>query len=409
MPLFDLGETVMIVSPQSGARRALIFGTLAFMVSFAVWGLLAGLMPILKKELSLSATEASLLVALPVVLGSLGRIPVGILADKFGGKRVFIFILLVMVLPAVALGLVHNYSSYLVVAACLGIAGTSFSVGVTFVSRWFPPEKQGTALGIYGAGNIGHSLAVFGAPALASFFGISCAVWVFAAIALIYAVIFARFTEDSEWHEPPKSFFQSMTVLLNQPMSWVLSLLYFQTFGGFVALALYMPMLLKDLFGLTPTDVGFRTAVFVVIATLCRPLGGWLSDRFHPDKILIAVLASLLPCALFMTSLDLGYFTVGALLSASAVGLGNGAVFKLVPTIFPKDVGTVTGLVGAAGGMGGFFPPLILGYSKDHLGNYNTGFYCLAIFAALCLVVLYLTIIKPRQQADRKISLTDSG
>jgi len=179
-------------------------------------------------------------------------------------------------------------------------------------------------------------------------------------------------------------------------LSWVLSLLYFQTFGGFVALSIYMPMLLKELFGLTPADAGFRTAMFVIVATICRPLGGFLSDRFAPSRLLAVVFSGLVPCALLMTSVDLGYFTVGALGAAALVGLGNGAVFKLVPHYFPKDVGTVTGLVGATGGMGGFFPPLILGYFRDHVGSYNPGFWCLAAFAITCLVVLYFAIIKAR-------------
>lgn len=394
---------------NSRQKTALTLGSLAFAISFAIWGLLSGLMPILKKDLHLTATEASLLVALPVILGSLGRLPAGIMADRFGGKRIFLAILILMLIPAVALGFAHDYSTYMIVAAFLGIAGTSFSVGVTFVSRWFPPEKQGTALGVYGAGNIGQSIAVFGAPALASHLGISWAAWIFAAAALIYAAIFCRLAEDAQWHVNPKSFSQCMSVLLKQPMSWVLSLLYFQTFGGFVALALYMPMLLKELFDLTPADAGLRTAVFVLIATFGRPLGGWVSDRFNPDRILTVVLTGLIPCAFLMTSPDLGYFTVGALSAAALVGIGNGAVFKLVPSIFPKDVGTVTGLVGAAGGMGGFFPPLILGYCKDHFGTYTFGFYCLAFFAATCLVVLYLTITRVRlnKQANNQIAIAN--
>ncbi len=386
----------------SQQKRALFLGTLGFAIAFAVWGLLSGLMPILKRDLGLTATEASLLVALPVVLGSVGRLPVGILADRYGGKLVFIGILLLMLLPAIALGFANSYSTYMFVAAFLGIAGTSFSVGVTYVSRWFPPEKQGTALGVYGAGNIGHSLAVFGAPALAAVVGINWAVWTFAAVALVYAIVFMRFARDAEWHQRPKSFAESTAIIFKRPMSWVLSLLYFQTFGGFVALGLYMPMLLKELFGLTTADAGFRTAFFVVVATLSRPLGGWASDRFNPDRILTVILFGLIPCAFLMTSPDLGYFTVGALSAAALVGLGNGAVFKLVPSIFPQDVGTVTGLVGAAGGMGGFFPPLILGYCKDHYGSYSPGFYCLAVFAAVCLAVLYLTITRVRERSGNK-------
>lgn len=378
-------------------KKALLLGSLAFAVTFAIWGLLSGLMPILKRELHLTATEASILVALPVALGSLGRLPAGLLADKFGGKRIFLCILFLMLLPAWALGFAHDFTSYAIVAAFLGIAGTSFSVGVTFVSRWFPPQKQGTALGIYGAGNIGHSIAVFGAPALCGIFGISWSVWTFALIALSYAFLFWAIAKDAQWDQKPKSLSDSMNVLFRRPMSWVLSLLYFQTFGGFVALALYMPMLLKELFELTPADAGLRTAIFVLIATLSRPVGGWASDRFRPDRILAILLAFLIPCALLMTSKDLGYFTVGALSAAALVGLGNGAVFKLVPTFFPQDVGTVTGLVGAAGGMGGFFPPLILGYCKDHFGTYSYGFYSLAAFATVCLFVLYVAVIRAKE------------
>ena len=374
-------------------KKALMMGTLAFTVAFAIWGLLAGLMPILKKELALSAAQASLLVAVPVILGSLGRIPVGMLADRFGGRIVFSSILFFMAAPAFALGLIHGYNAFLLVAVFLGVAGTSFSVGVSFVSRWFPPEKQGTALGIYGAGNIGQSIAVFGAPVLASWLGICWAVWTFAAIALVYAFFFFANAKDAEWHLPPKSFKEMTRPFFQAPMSWVLSLFYFQTFGGFVALSIYMPMLLKDLFQLTPADAGFRTAMFVVLATAARPLGGWLADRFGGEKILAITFLGLIPCAFMLSLHDFGYFTVGSLGAAFLVGLGNGGVFRLVPEYFPKETGTVTGLVGAAGGMGGFFPPLVLGYFKDRIGTYDPGFYLLAAFAAVCMIFLYFTII----------------
>ncbi|MBS1994169.1 MAG: NarK/NasA family nitrate transporter [Cyanobacteria bacterium SZAS LIN-3] len=385
----------MTASPDSNQRNALIMGTLAFMVSFAIWGLLAGLMPSLKKELHLTASQASLLVAIPVILGSLGRLPAGLLADRYGGKIVMTVLLFLSAISAFILGFVHDYNSYIITAIFLGFGGATFSVGVTFVSRWFPPAKQGTALGIFGAGNLGQSLAVFGIPLLAAVAGRSGAVWSFATCALLYAIVFAVVSRDAEWTQAPKDLGSMLKVFFTRGMCWVLSLLYFQTFGGFVALAIYMPMLLKDLFDLTPADAGFRTAMFVVLATAARPLGGYLSDKIGSQLVLLASFAGLLPCALIMTNHDFGYFTVGALGAAFLVGLGNGGVFKLVPQYFPKDVGTVTGLVGAAGGMGGFFPPLVLGYCKDHYGTYNPGFYFLAGFAALCLVVLYLAIIRP--------------
>jgi NNP family nitrate/nitrite transporter-like MFS transporter len=384
------------------SKKALILGTLAFTIAFAIWGLLSGLMPILKKELGLTATQASLLVALPVILGSLGRVPLGILADRYGGKRVFSVLLLFIVLPAIALGFVKGYEAYLTVATILGFAGSAFSVGITYVSRWFAPEKQGTALGIYGAGNIGQSLAVFGAPALAAAFGLSGAVWIFAAIALIYAVVFFRFAEEDEFSTAGKHPLASLLAVGKNKMCWVLSILYFQTFGGFVALALYMPMLLKEVFNLSPSDAGFRTAMFVIIATGARPIGGWLADQFNAAKLLSVTLLGLIPCAFMMVSHDFGYFSVGALLAALLVGLGNGFVFKLVPHYFPKDIGTVTGIVGAAGGMGGFFPPLVLGFVKDHFGTYSPGFYFLAVFAFFAVTVLYLTVLRP---ANKKLAI----
>ncbi|HEY9869329.1 MAG TPA: MFS transporter, partial [Candidatus Obscuribacterales bacterium] len=178
----EVGRKARAYMRQTPENRALLLGTLAFTVAFAVWGLLAGLMPILKKELALTAAQASLLVAVPVILGSLGRIPVGMLADRFGGRAVFSVLLFFIVVPAIALGFAETYNMYLMVAVFLGVAGTSFAVGVSYVSRWFPPNKQGTALGIYGAGNIGQSIAVFGAPALAGLLGIKWAVWTFAAV-----------------------------------------------------------------------------------------------------------------------------------------------------------------------------------------------------------------------------------
>lgn len=382
----------MATLANDSSKKALILGTVAFSISFALWGLLSGLMPILKAQLSLSSVQASLLVAIPVVLGSLGRIPIGIASDRFGGKKVFLFVMTAAILPVIGLGFARDYTSFLFLAALLGVAGTSFAVGVTFVSRWYANQNQGTILGIYGVGNIGQSIAVFGAPALAAAVGLSWAVWTFAAAAAIYVVVFALKARDAEWRLPPKKFSEIARLFIKEDMCWVLSLLYFQTFGGFVALSIYMPMLLKEIFSLPPADAGFRTAVFVVIATLSRPLGGWLSDQFGSKRVLSFALLGIVICGLLMTSKDLGYFTVSALGAAICVGLGNGGVFKLVPQFFPKDVGTVTGLVGAAGGMGGFFPPLVLGYCKDHFAAYDPGFLCLAGFATICMIVLHLRL-----------------
>jgi NNP family nitrate/nitrite transporter-like MFS transporter len=172
-------------------------------------------------------------------------------------------------------------------------------------------------------------------------------------------------------------------------MSWVLSLYYFLTFGGFVAMSIYLPTFLTDMFGLTPQDAGFRTAGFVVLATAMRPFGGWLADRVGGRKILLWVFPATAVMAIFMACPLMSTFTIGALGMAAAIGLGNGAVFKLVPEYFPNSVGSVTGLVGAAGGLGGFFPPLIVGGVRHATGAFTWGFVLLSLFSIICLMVVW--------------------
>lgn len=391
-------------APHAEQKRALILATAAFMVSFAIWGLVSGLLPILKEQLHLSASQASLLVAVPVIIGSLGRLPVGALADKFGGSRVTAIILLLSAAATLLLGFARTYDEYLLSAGLIGIAGTSFASGISFVSRWFEPGEQGTALGIFGAGNIGHSIAVFSVPLLIGVLGTSWTIWTFALVAALCAFILATFANDA-WTDQNRQKGEGLIkIFFGRGMSWVLSLLYFQTFGGFVTLAIYLPLLLLDVFHLTPADAGLRTAVFVLFATGMRPLGGWLSDLIGGGRVLALVFAGLVPCGFWLGSHDLGYFTVGVLSAAVLVGLGNGAVFKLVPDYFPGNVGTVTGLVGAAGGMGGFFPPLVLGYARDHVGSYAPGFLALSAYSLICLLVLYLTIIRPGRKARDETS-----
>lgn len=179
------------------------------------------------------------------------------------------------------------------------------------------------------------------------------------------------------------------------PLAWVLSLFYFLTFGGFVALGIYLPTLLKDMFGLSPTDAGARTAGFVVLATLMRPVGGWLADRWGGVRVLVYIFVAVAALGLLMGCAWMPTFTVGALGAAAALGLGNGAIFKLVPQFFPKETGTVTGLVGAFGGLGGFFPPLALGLIRDATGGYAWGFVFLACFALACLAVHYFVLVRP--------------
>lgn len=385
---------------RPGAARALFLSTTSFGVSFAVWGLIAALAPTFTELYNLTATQRSVMIAVPVLLGSIGRLFSGMLADRFGGRVVMAGLLIFSALPAIAIALSTSYYQLLVFGLLLGLAGTTFPVGVGFTSRWFAPEKQGTALGVYGMGNIGQSVAVFFAPVLA----ISLGDWrnvfyIFAAITIVWGLLFYSLAVSDTTTARPRSVGEMLAPLKTSKIAWILSLFYFLTFGGFVALALYMPTFLREIFNLTPTDAGARTAGFVVLATLMRPVGGILSDKFGGARVLLFVFAAISALSLLLSFTTIVLFTIGALGCAAALGLGNGAVFKLVPQYFPKETGTVTGLVGAFGGLGGFFPPIELGLVKDATGSYTLGFALLSAFSIACLAINYFSFIRSESPA----------
>jgi NNP family nitrate/nitrite transporter-like MFS transporter len=383
-----LNSTQAAVPAGNGFQ--LLLATGAFAVCFAIFGSVSAMMPILKKQMGLSPVQVSIALALPVILGSLGRIPLGMLTDRFGARLIFALVMAGSIIPIVAMKWVSSYPQLLIAAFFCGLALASFSVGTGFVSRWYPPQRQGLSLGVYGAGNIGQSLASFGAPIIVGALGFVWGFWAFALLAGIWLVLWLIFAHNPPGRIPPKSWADVVAPLRNR-MSWVLSLYYFLTFGGFVAMAVYLPTLLTDLFNLTPKDAGLRTAGFVLLATLLRPVGGILADRIGGRRILLYVFPWVALMALFLVVPGMPTFTLGALGMAAAIGLGNGAVFKLAPEYFPKEVGVVTGLVGAAGGLGGFFPPLLLGAMKQNFGNYGPGFVALSLFALGCWAVCRAT------------------
>src|SRR5215510_3799403 len=386
----DIMDNPMDSSVRQSSTLQLILATGAFALCFAVFGSDSAMMPVLKKQFHLAPLQASIAMAIPVLLGSLGRIPLGLLTDRLGGRRIFTWTMVLSVAAALMMGKVESYSQLLLFGFFTGIALASFSVGVAFVSGWYPAEKQGFALGVYGAGNIGQSLAAFGAPVLYAHTGFRSTFWSFAALLAAWCVLFAVFAKDAPRNAPPRSFLQ-MVRPLSEKMSWVLSFFYFLTFGGFVAMSIYLPMFLTELFKLTPQDAGLRTAGFVLLATAMRPIGGWLSDKVGGLTILLWVFPCVVLMALLLTFETMVPFTIGALGMAAAIGLGNGAVFKLVPQYFPQSVGAVTGLVGAMGGLGGFFPPLALGLIRQQTGSFFWGFGLLALFALVCLALAKMT------------------
>jgi NNP family nitrate/nitrite transporter-like MFS transporter len=372
---------------RANATRNLVLATLAFAVAFVGWSLVAPLAKRFQDDLDLTNTRTLMLTAVPVVLGSLLRIPVGALTDRLGGRVMFPVVLGVSAIPTAIFGFVEGYAALIVVGFFLGIAGSSFAVGVPFVAGWYPKERQGFALGVYGMGNIGTAIAAFGAPAIVDWLGRE-ALGIVAAILLVAtAVVFYSMAED-----PPRGPAVDYGAVLRSGWKlWRLALLYFVTFGGFVAMAVFLPKLLRDWFDISLTNAGLRAAGFTAVATLARPVGGFLSDRIGSATVLVVVFVGAGLDAAWLAHISSGPtwlpVTIACLTLAGFLGLGNGAVFKAVPLDFPEATGAATGIVGAAGGLGGFFPPVVMGIVKDHFDTYALGFLGLLVFAVVCLVV----------------------
>ena len=392
-------------SPPGIAARPLVLGTISFGVCFAAWGLVGAFAPHFRQAFHLSATRTALLVALPVLLGALARIPMGMLTDRFGGRSLFTALLAFSAVPMLLAPGATSYPGLLAIAFVAGLAGSSFAVGVGFISRWTVPEKQGTALGLYGLGTIGQSAAVFLGPVLASAVGLTNVFRGMAGLLLLWAVAFGLMARDAPGSRSPAGLAAMVSLLRREKLAWALAAFYFLTFGGFVAFSIYLPTLLKDQFALTPADAGFRAAGFVVLAALMRPLGGWLSDRIGGASVLSGVFLGVIPFGLLLMWPAMLPFTVGALGCAALLGIGNGAVFKLVPEYFPGQTGTVTGLVGAMGGLGGFFPPLLLGIFRDRFGAVWPGFLMLTATSFLLWRLNRKTFVARQKTAELTVPL----
>lgn len=366
----------------------------AFTVCFFAWSMFGPLGPTLQTHLHLSDFQLAFVIAIPVVLGSLMRIPMGILTGRYGGRTVFTALMAYSVIPLVLLALFHNsFATVVVLGFLLGVTGSSFAVGVPFVNRWYGKERQGFALGIYGMGMGGTVCAALTAPKLAKHWSLAAPFWIAAALMAAMAVVFWIVARDAPAAEPTQqklSFTAPLKLFRSSGRAWALTLFYFLSFGGFVALFLYLPKLLTGVYHLSKTDAGYRAAGFALLAVIARPVGGWLSDRIGAERVLrISFTAMIaLGVVLGLTYKHMVPLTITCLTSAIALGLGTGAVFKLVADWFPGDVGPVTGVVGAAGGLGGFFPPLVMATVKSLSGSYTLGFILLAVVAAVCLIVL---------------------
>ncbi|MFI7707556.1 MFS transporter [Nonomuraea sp. NPDC049480] len=385
----------------TGRKPALMLGlaTLGFAVNFWAWALLSPLGPRFKELLGLSAGQQALLVAVPVIVGSLGRIPVGALTDRFGGRVMFPLISAATIVPVLFIGLFGQTSLPALLAGgfFLGIGGTAFAVGVPFVNAWFPPHRRGLAVGVFGAGMGGTAISALTTVPLVRTGGAATPFVITALVLAVYAVVAWLVLRDAPGRTvatQPLAARMAATVKLS--ITWQACVLYAVAFGGYVAFSVYLPAYLQTGYGLELADAANRMAGFVVLAVLARPLGGWLSDRIGPVPVLTGVFITIAVMAA-VQALTPGLMPIGTiafLTMAAALGAGSGATFALVAQVAPADkVGTVTGLVGAAGGLGGFVPPLVMGFLYGQLGSYGLGLALLAITAALTLA-LTVTVIR---------------
>jgi NNP family nitrate/nitrite transporter-like MFS transporter len=377
--------TTVPVDPR--ASRMLLLGMVGFMVNFWAWALISPLAAAYRKQLHLTVFQQAVLVAVPVVVGSLGRIPVGALTDRLGARVMFPAVSILTVLPVLFVGLVaQSYAAMLIGGFFLGLGGTAFAVGVPLVNSWYPPARRGTALGIFGIGMGGTAISAFTTVRLTDRFGPHAPFLIVAVVLTGYAAIAALVVRDAPGRVPPQGSFLARTwATAKLPATAQLSLVYAVGFGGFVAFSVYLPTYLINAFDLTPNDAAMRTAGFVVLAVAMRPVGGWLSDRYNAVSVLVvaftgaAVLAAL--AAFELPLIPTG--TISFLGLAAALGASAGATFALVAILAPSTkVGAVTGIVGAAGGLGGFVPPLVMGAVFSAMGNYGIG---LALLAVVCL------------------------
>lgn len=377
---------------KSGHTPTLVSALLYFDISFMVWVILGPLAPFLRQEFTMSATEQGLLVAVPLLGGSLFRPILGGLADRLGGRRTGL-IGLGLTLTALLAGWTLASATWhlFVLGFFLGIAGASFAVALPLASRWYPAEYQGLAMGIVGAGNSGSLMATLFAPRLAERIGWASTFGLAILPVTVVAVLFAVMAKDSPATSKPLGW-KDYASILREPDTLWFSFLYSLTFGGFVGFTSFLTTFFHEQYHLTRVSAGDFTTMVVVSGSLMRPLGGWLSDRLGGYRLLLlllgaaglslAVVATLPPLAAVVPLL---FFTVGCL------GMGNGAVFQLVPQRFAGRMGIITGVVGAAGGLGGFFLPSILGAAKDATGTYASGLLlCALAFIAGTVVLLEL-------------------
>lgn len=395
---------------QAGHLPTLIAAFLYFDLSFMAWVILGPMAVQIAADLHLDPAGKGLMVATPVLAGAVFRVVNGVLVDRIGARTTGLINQVVVIaglLAAFWFG-VHSFAQILLVGLVLGVAGASFAVALPLASSWYPPEHQGTALGIAGAGNSGTVFAALFAPGLAASFGwfnVFGLVTIPLSVALLVYVLFAR---ESPNRPPPKRLAEYLAVLRSGD-AWLFMLFYGVTFGGFVGLASSLTIYFNDEYGLSPVKAGYFTAACVFAGSMVRPVGGAVADRIGGVRSL-TVMYAVAAFALVVVSLGLprSWMALAVfVLAMLALGMGNGAVFQLVPQRFRQEMGVMTGLVGMTGGLGGFWLASSLGVSKQLSGGYAAGF---LVFAALALVALVsLTGVKRRWRESWGVAVSGAA
>jgi NNP family nitrate/nitrite transporter-like MFS transporter len=374
---------------RAGHWPTLAAALLYFDVSFMAWVILGPLAPFLREELGLSATEQGLLTAIPLLGGSLFRPVMGVLGDRIGGRTTaLIGMALTLVTLFAGWQFAHTSAHFFALGFLLGIAGASFAVALPLASRWYPPEYQGLAMGIAGAGNSGTLLATLFAPRLAERFGWAATFGVAMLPVAAALAVFAMMAKDSPKRVAPASL-RDYGRMLREPDTLWLSFLYSLTFGAFVGFASFLTTFFHEQYQVSRVAAGDFTTVVVVAGSLLRPVGGWMADRVGGYRLLVRLLAGFAICVSVVAMLPpVGVAVALLCVGMGLLGMGNGAVFQLVPQRFPDRMGIVTGVVGAAGGLGGFFLPSVLGAARDLTGTYATGLAVVAVAFIVGLIVL---------------------
>jgi NNP family nitrate/nitrite transporter-like MFS transporter len=375
---------------QAYGHKPTVFAAfLHFDLSFMIWVLLGALGVSISESLGLSAAQKGLMVAVPILSGSLMRIPLGLLSDRFGGRRVGIGMLLALYLPLLAGWQAGTSLGVLIaVGLLLGVAGASFAVVLPLASRWYPPERQGLVMGIAAAGNSGTVVANLVAPRIAATVGWHGVLALTTIPLTLVLIVFATLAKDSPTRVTTQSLSSYLAVLRERELWWF-CLFYAVTFGGYVGLSSFMPILLRDQYRLPAVTAGYLTALAALAGSGLRPLGGYVADRIGGVRLLSVLFVGI--AAMYAAASRIPALTpmVAVLVTAMiCLGLGNGAVFQLVPQCFRRHIGIATGVVGAVGGLGGFMLPTMLGQFKQHTGSFAAGFIVLGSMAAFALLLL---------------------